>query len=87
MAETNLPIRDFRLFFQPSYADTLPVILSRPSSHCFILSLEHVRLLCRKDGCIVLGTDNDAVKTFVADLKVQLRSEPAVAMPGDQLNR
>ena len=62
-----------RLFFQPPHSDSLPQILSRPSSDCFILSLEHVRLLCQKEKCIVLGTEDDAVKTFVADLKGQLR--------------
>jgi hypothetical protein len=65
-----------RLFFQQYHAaDSIPLILSRPSSNCYILSLEHVRLLCRKDRCMILGTEDKAVETFVADLKEQLKSE------------
>ena len=53
-AETKLPIRDLRLFFQPrtttaatNTPQSAPLLLSRPSSKCYILSLAHVKLLCR----------------------------------------
>ena len=39
-AETSLPIRDFRIFFhrqQQTESSPKPLILSRPSSNCFLL--------------------------------------------------
>ena len=39
-AQTSLPIRDFRIFFhrqQQTESSPKPLILSRPSSNCFLL--------------------------------------------------
>ena len=31
-----------------------PAILARPSAKCFLLELEHIKLLCKRTHCIVL---------------------------------
>ncbi len=81
--ETRLPIRDLRLFFQNShrsvagYTDSNPaVIITRPSSNSFLLSLEHMRLLCRKDVVTILNPEDSSIQSFVSALRDQLRAKP-----------
>ena len=40
--------------FKGTETNRLPSILPRASADCFLLELEHLRLLCKKDRCIVL---------------------------------
>ncbi len=86
--ETRLPIRDMRIFFSPlpqggdaaqggnrhlAGQDSLPVILSRPSSNCFLLHLDSIKLLCLRESCMVLHPEDGAVAAFVEEMKKQLR--------------
>ena len=43
-------------------SDRLPSILPRASADCFLLELEHIRLLCKKDHCIVLEPAKKVIK-------------------------
>lgn len=71
--QSNLPIRDMRMFYQSKILqESLPLILARPSSHCFLLSLEHIRLFCQKDRCLILSPEEIPVQSFAADLKHHL---------------
>ena len=55
---------DLKNYFpkQQTESSPKPLILSRPSSNCFLLSLENIQLLCQSDRCTVLGPDDSAVR-------------------------
>lgn len=74
--ETNLPIRDMRMFFSDRHQGNLPpMILSRPSSQCYLLNLDHIKLLCQKHRCLIMHPEENSVKTFVAELRNQISSK------------
>ena len=74
-SELKLPLRDLRMFFRPRHLirQSLPVILVRPSSECFLVSLRHIQLLCRTDRCLILHPDDPAVREFVGDLQKHIK--------------
>ena len=47
----KIPIRDLRLLIRKpsSSVNKMPAILPRPSSNCFILDVEHLKVLCFSD--------------------------------------
>ena len=47
----KIPIRDLRLLIRKpsSSVSKMPAILPRPSSNCFILDVEHLKVLCFSD--------------------------------------
>ncbi len=44
----KIPIRDLRLLLRRSSSNVkkIPALLPRPSSKCYILEIEHIRVLC-----------------------------------------
>jgi len=52
-----------------------PALLPRPSSQCFILEMEHIRLICFSDKCIILNPEDKATQNFIFGLKMQFRCE------------
>ena len=48
-----------------------PKIKSRPSSRCFLFEMEHIKLVCFKDKCLILNPDNKAIQNFINGLKTQ----------------
>ena len=69
-----------RLLLQPetlhrSRGSRHPALLPRPSSHCYIFHVEHVKLVCFRDRCLVMNLGNRATHSFVQGLKAQLNLE------------
>ena len=52
----------------------LPALLPRPSADCFILDMEHIRLLCYKDRALVFSPDREITRSFLQDLVTDLQS-------------
>lgn len=50
----KIPLRDIRLLLrtQSNNVKKIPSLLPRPSSSCFILDMEHIRVLCFSDKVI-----------------------------------
>ena len=75
--EYKLPFRDLRMILKASESSskaTHPVLMPRPSSKCFIFEMEHIKLLCFSDKCIILNTEDKAAQIYVAGLKDQFKS-------------
>ena len=53
----KIPLRDIRLLLrtQSSSVKKIPSLLPRPSSSCFILDIEHIRVLCFSDKVISIS--------------------------------
>ena len=68
--------RDLRLLLKP--ANTFnqarhPALLPRPSSSCFIFDMEHIKLLCFKDKCLILNPDPESTHSFIKGLEAQFK--------------
>ena len=50
-----------------------PALLPRPSSNCYILEMEHIKLICLAEKCIILNPDQKPTKAFITNLTEQLR--------------
>jgi len=50
-----------------------PAILPRPSSDCFILELENIKLLCFSQKCLIINPEERTSDTFINGLKEQLK--------------
>ena len=76
----QLPLRDVRLLLRPatSAVARMPALLARPSAHCFILDIEHIRLLCYPDKVLVFSPHREITRTFLRDLSSDLQSESEV---------
>ncbi len=72
---TGLPVRDLRLFFSDGGGGFLPSVLARPSSNCFLLHLDSLRLLCLRDKCMVMEPNNALVQAFAKEVAEQLKEE------------
>ena len=72
----KLPLRDARLLVRSpsSNVKRLPALLPRPSADCFILDMEHIRLLCYKDRALVFSPDREITRSFLQDLVTDLQS-------------
>jgi len=86
LSDHRIPFRDLRALLKPSdHAARCrhTAILPRPTSGCFILHLEQVRLICFSDKCLVLNPDQLSTRNFVASLKHHLcREERSKLCPG-----
>ena len=47
----KIPLRDLRLLLRKPSSNVrkMPALLPRPSSNCYILDIEHIRILCYSD--------------------------------------
>ena len=43
----------------------------RPSSRCFLFEMEHIKLVCFSDKCLILNPDDKATQNFIYGLKMQ----------------
>ena len=75
LAQYGLPPRDLRLLLKPPEAVTysgdrakFPTLLVRPASKCFIFHMEHLKLLCFADRCLVFNPQDKATERFMADV-------------------
>lgn len=48
---------------------------SRPSSRCFLFEMEHIKLVCFSDKCLILNPDDKATQNFIYGLKMQFHCE------------
>ena len=55
------------------FASRHPALLPRPSSNCYILEMEHIKLICLSDKCLILNPDQKPTKAFITNLIEQLR--------------
>ena len=55
----KIPIRDLRLLLRRSSSNVkkIPALLPRPSSNCYILDIEHIRVLCFPEKVGTLSID------------------------------
>jgi len=75
-SEKRLPFRDLRMILKCPDRGGLtrhPALLPRPSSNCYILEMEHIKLICLPDKCIILNPDQKPTKAFINNLLEQLR--------------
>ena len=73
----KLPVRDVRLLLRSPVRNVkrMPALLARPSADCFILDIEHIRLLCYRDKALVFSPDREITKSFLQDLISDLSAE------------
>ena len=50
-----------------------PAIMPRPSAKCFIFEMEHIKLICFSDRCIIINPEEKATQIFIKGLKAQFR--------------
>jgi len=67
-----LPVRDLRVFLRSrsSRSGTLsphrkPTLVPRPASGCYIFDIEHIRLLCYTDRCLILDPERPLLQAFL----------------------
>ena len=62
-----------------------PAILPRPSSQCFILDIENIKLLCFSEKCLILNPEDRASQNFIKGLKEQFKfTNPQLSINTDQ---
>ena len=69
--------RDLRMLLKSSAALSKarhPAILPRPSSKCFILEMENIKLLCFSEKCLIINPEERATQYFINGLKEQFKS-------------
>eukprot|EP00092_Neocalanus_flemingeri_P002018 GFUD01002151.1.p1 GENE.GFUD01002151.1~~GFUD01002151.1.p1 ORF type:complete len:420 (-),score=120.15 GFUD01002151.1:146-1405(-) len=71
LKEHNLPARDLKLLLRSCDPGRVqhPTILPRPDSKCFIFLIEHVKMICFIDRCIILTPEDKVTQKFVEALK------------------
>jgi len=72
----KLPLRDVRLLLRPTKSNIarIPVLLPRPAAECYILDIEHIRLLCYWDRVLLFFPEKEITKIFLRDLVTDLQS-------------
>ena len=68
--------RDLRMLLKSSAALSKarhPAILPRPSSKCFILEMENIKLLCFREKCLIINPEERATQNFIKGLKEQFK--------------
>jgi len=77
LGECKLPLRDLRMLLKavgsPSRS-RFPALLPRPSSKCYILEIEHIKLVCFKEKCLIFNPDENATKSFISELTEQFKA-------------
>lgn len=80
LSQYKLPLRDLRMLLKP--ADTVsysgnrskfPALLPRPSSKCYIFEMEHIKLICFSDHCLIFNPGDKATQRFVEEINDQFR--------------
>jgi len=81
LSQYKLPLRDLRMLLKP--ADTVsysgnrskfPALLPRPSSKCYIFEMEHIKLICFSDRCLIFNPGDKATQRFVDEINDQFRA-------------
>ena len=68
--------RDLRMLLKSSPALSKarhPAIMPRPSSKCFILEMENIKLLCFSEKCLIINPEERATQNFIKGLKEQFK--------------
>ena len=76
LGDCNLPFRDLRMLLKscPSVSKSRhPCIMPRPSSRCYILEIETVKLICFSEKCLILNPEEKNTQAFIRSLKAQFR--------------
>jgi len=75
LSDYKLPFRDLRMLLKSTDFATSkarhPSLLPRPSSRCFLFEMEHIKLVCFSDKCLILNPDDKATQNFIYGLKMQ----------------
>jgi len=73
----KIPLRDLRMLVRHSSSNVkkIPSLLPRPSSSCYILDIEHIRILCFPDKCLIFDPEREIVQNFLKDLCLDLQYE------------
>ena len=59
----TLPPRDLKIFFRSNLeAAASTCVMARPKAKCFLLELEHLKVICLHDKCLVLHPDAPVVR-------------------------
>ena len=71
LKEYKLSCRDMKLLLRSCESGRVqhPAILPRPGSKCYIFLMEHVKMICFTDRCIILTPDDKVTQKFVEALK------------------
>ena len=61
--ELSLPPRDLKIFFRSNLeAAASTCVMPRPKAKCFLLELEHIKLICLSNKCLVLHPEQPVVR-------------------------
>jgi len=77
LGECRLPLRDLRMLLRtadPAHRSRFPALLPRPSSKCYILEIEHIKLVCFSDRCLIFNPEENAAQKFVTELIEQFKA-------------
>ena len=56
--------------------------MTRPSSRCFLFEMEHIKLVCFSDKCLILNPDDKATENFINGLSiVGKKRDPGILDP------
>ena len=70
----KLSLRDQRTILRATdLKQNVAILMPRPSSQCFIFDMEHIKLICFKDNCVILNSEEKAAQVYVAGLKEQFK--------------
>jgi len=75
-----LPPRDLKIFFRSDLeAVSSNGLMPRPAAKCYLLELEHIKVVCLADKCFVLHPENTSVQHFIHELSLAC-STPEMAL-------
>lgn len=77
LGECRLPLRDLRMLVKtadPSHRSRFPALLPRPSSKCYIFEIEHIKLICFSDRCLIFNPEENATEKFISELNEQFKA-------------
>ena len=76
----GLPPRDLKIFFRSHLeSKSSNAVLARPDSKCFLLELEHIKLICFANKCLILNPDHRVVRDFLTGLQQGCRDPLGLA--------
>lgn len=69
----RLPLRDLRMLLRATKnAKRIPALLPRPSSDCYIFDIEHIRLLCYRDKCLIFDPERNIMTNLIQEINDDL---------------
>ena len=77
LGECRLPLRDLRMLLKTvdsSGRSKFPALLPRPSSKCYIFEIEHIKLVCFSDRCLIFNPEENATRKFISELNEQFKT-------------